>query len=120
MTQLVNVVMQVAAIELFEQEVEQIDLEVKCLLAQAECAPRERSHGTFERLMQLLKRRGDVVRKTCLMLKAPRLARPRPPEPDLAGSDVNEESRADDRGSVPTDDAPQADAPPRAVCAGFH
>lgn len=64
MTDLITLVMQAAAIEVLQREADQIDQEVQQLLAEIEHASAEecRDGGFIRRLLELLKRRGDVAR----------------------------------------------------------
>jgi hypothetical protein len=69
---LVTSVMQAAATEALQEEVDQIDLEVQRLLVEMERASvGENRGGRFtQRFLVLLKRRGDVARKALLLCGA--------------------------------------------------
>lgn len=70
MTGFVDVVMQVAAIEMLSDEAAQIEQELQRLLAEVERTPVELHHDVFwERFMELLKRRGEVCRKTMILAR---------------------------------------------------
>lgn len=83
MTNLVTLVMQSAAIEVLQEEADQIDQEVQRLLAEIERASVEecRRGGFAQRFLELLKRRGEVARKAMVIFKEPQSERPRAPEP---------------------------------------
>jgi hypothetical protein len=83
MTNLVTVVMQSAAIEMLQDEADQIDEEVRRLLAEIERTPVEECRrGSFaQSFLGLLKRRGEVARKGILIFKEAQSERPRAPEP---------------------------------------
>jgi hypothetical protein len=78
MTDLVTLVMQAAATELLQAEADQIDQEVRELLAEMERAPAEecRGGGFAQRFLELLKRRGKVARKGLLLKTGHEVRRP--------------------------------------------
>ena len=80
MTDLVGLVMEAAATELLYEEAAQIDRDVQRLLAEAEQAPLDERRGSFaQRLLELLKRRGEIARKALIVFEdTPE--RPRAPE----------------------------------------
>ena len=81
MTDLVGLVMEAAATELLYEEAARIDRDVERLLAEVEHAPAEASRGSFtQRLLELLKRRGEIARKSLVVFEAPPAKRPRVPE----------------------------------------
>ena len=71
MTNLVTLVMQAAAIEVFQEEANRIDQEVQRLLAEVERASVEECRrGSFaQSFLGLLKRRGEVARKAIIIFK---------------------------------------------------
>jgi hypothetical protein len=73
MTELVALVMRAAAIEVLQEEAEQIDQEIQRLLVETEQASvgEIRDRRFVHRFLLLLKRRGDVARKAlCLNASA--------------------------------------------------
>jgi hypothetical protein len=72
MSSLVNLVMEAAAAEVLHEEAAQIDQEVQRLLAEVgHSTVEEPDHGVFwDRFMDLLKRRGEVVQKALILFKA--------------------------------------------------
>ena len=83
MTNLVTLVMQSAAIEVLQEDADQIDQEVQQLLAEIERTPVEECRrGSFAHcFLELLKRRGEVARKAMVIFKETQSGRPRAPEP---------------------------------------
>jgi beta-glucosidase-like glycosyl hydrolase len=83
MTNLVTLVMQRAAIEVLQEEADQIDEEVRRLLAEIERTPvEEYRRGSFAQcFLESLKRRGEVAGKAILIFKEAQSETPRAPEP---------------------------------------
>jgi hypothetical protein len=81
MTDLVTLVMRVAATEALQEEADQIDQEVQGLLVDMERASVGESRRFAQRFLVLLKRRGEVARKTLLLFKEQQSVRPRMPAP---------------------------------------